>query len=174
MTTPQQAPPTAAELRELLELEPHPTCGFTNLSYASQGVISKDALPPGYQEDHVFATALYFMVTPETDIRLHALRSDQVYSYHLGAALEVLCLYKDGSWAMHTVGPDIRAGQRPQLPIPGGTHHISRVKDGAEYSLLGTVEFPGFTEQDLVLSDATKLATEYPECAELIAEFTRR
>ncbi len=170
MTTPL----SAAELREELHLEPHPTCGFTNLSYASQGVIAKDALPEAYKEDHVFATALYFMVTPEADIRLHALRSDQVYSYHLGAALEVLCLYPDGSWALHAVGPDIRAGQRPQLPIPGGTYHVSRVKDGADYSLLGTVEFPGFTEQDLVLGDARELAAMYAECADLIAEFTQQ
>ena len=164
--------PTVAELRDILNLEPHPTCGFTGVTYISPGTITTDALPTGYNEAHPFASAMYFLVTSESEIRLHALRSDQIYHHYLGDPLEVLLLYPDGSWAMPTVGSDILLGQRPQLLIPGGTQHISRVKGNGEYALLGTIEFPGFTPEDLILGDPAELAAQYPECAELLVAFT--
>jgi predicted cupin superfamily sugar epimerase len=68
-----------------------------------------------------FGSVLYFMVTPEARIRLHRIRSDQMYHHYLGDPLEVLLLYPDGSGAVQMVGSDLAAGARPQLFIPGGT-----------------------------------------------------
>ncbi|HET7269966.1 MAG TPA: cupin domain-containing protein, partial [Rubrobacter sp.] len=45
---------------------------------------------------------------------------------YLGAPLKVLMLYPDGTGAVSIVGPDLAAGERPQLFVPGGAFHTSR------------------------------------------------
>ena len=164
--------PSLEEITEALRLEPHPTCGLTSVTHVAPGTIAADALPAKYEEAHPYASGMYFLVTQETKIGLHALRSDQIYHYHCGDPLEVLLVDPDGSWAVQTVGVDLKAGERPQLLIRGGTYHVSRVKEGGEYSLLSTVEFPGFTPEDLESVEPKVLADQFPDAAEAILDFT--
>lgn len=163
--------PTIAEIRSSLKLEPHPTCGLTAVTHVAPGTIAADALPNGYDESHPFASGMYFLVTQETKIGLHALRSDQIYHFHCGDPLEVLLIAPDGAWSVQTVGVNLAAGERPQLSIRGGTYHVSRVKNGGEYSLLSTVEFPGFTPEDLESIEPDELASRFPDAAATIREF---
>jgi predicted cupin superfamily sugar epimerase len=50
-------------------------------------------------------------------------------------------LCPDGGDAIATVGSDLRSDMRPQLLIPEGTFHTSRLKPGAAgWALLGSTE----------------------------------
>jgi uncharacterized protein len=164
--------PTVDEIKKVLGLEPHPTCGFTALSYLSPHRIANEALPAGYRGTHTLGLALYFLVTPEQPTRLHRIRSDQIYHHYLGDPLEVLMLLPDGKGAVATVGGDLAAEMRPQLLIPGGTWHISRVRAGGSYALLGTTEWPSFDPTDLEIGDAPALMRAYPDVRAEIAAFT--
>ncbi|MGH6905030.1 MAG: cupin domain-containing protein, partial [Geminicoccaceae bacterium] len=113
-----------------------------------------------------------FLVTPERPMRLHRLRSDQIYHHYLGDPLEVLLLLPDGSGALAVVGSDLAAGMRPQLLIPGGAWHVSRVRTGGSYALLGTTEWPGFDPSDLEIADVAALMRAYPDFRAEIAAFT--
>jgi len=89
-------------------------------------------------------SALYFLVTPDAQIVLHRIRSDQLYHHYLGDPLEVLMLFPGGDGAIATVGSDLESGMRPQLLVPGGTFHTSRLASGgAGYALLASTEWPG-------------------------------
>jgi predicted cupin superfamily sugar epimerase len=65
--------------------------------------------PPATGGTHTLASALYFLVTPKRPMRLHRLRSDQIYHHYLGNPLEVLLLLPDGSapwpWSAATLPP---------------------------------------------------------------------
>ena len=111
---------TAQRLIELLGLKPHPTCGYVAETYRSRYRIPDEALPTAYAGSRPFGSVLYFMVTADAPIRLHRIRCDQMYHHYLGAPLEVLLLYPDGTGGIELVGPDLSAGMRPQLLIPGG------------------------------------------------------
>jgi len=118
----------------------------------------------------------YFMVTADAQIRLHRIRSDQMYHHYMGESLEVLLLYPDGTGEITIIGADLTAGMRPQLLIPGGTFHTSRLQSvsaPAGFALLGTTEWPGFESPDLELADPTKLVMAYPSLRREIEEFTR-
>jgi predicted cupin superfamily sugar epimerase len=164
--------PTADEIKRILGLEPHPTCGWTALSYLSPHRVANDTLPAGYRGTHTLASVLYFLVVPERPMKLHRLRSDQIYHHYLGDPLEVLVLLPDGGGALAVVGSDLAAGMRPQLLIPGGTWHVSRVKAGGSYALLGTTEWPGFDPSDLEIGDVAALIEVYPQFRAEIAAFT--
>ncbi len=165
---------TADEIKSILGLERHPTCGFVAETYRSSLKIPARALPGAYESDRPYASALYFLVTLDANIVMHRIRSDQLYHHYLGDPLEVLMLYPDGGGAVVTVGPDLRSGMRPQLLIPGGTFHTSRLAPGAAgWALLASTEWPGVEPPDVEHGDIDALVKAYPDFREQIRAFTR-
>lgn len=162
---------TPDRIRQLLGLEPHPTCGFVALTYRSCLSIPRSALPAPYEDARPYATALYFLVTPEAPVRLHRIRADQLYHHHLGGALDVLMLHADGTGQVAAVGGDLKAGMRPQLLIPGGTFHAARLRGAAPWGLLGSTEWPGVEPADVEPGDVAALTRSHPELAAQIRAF---
>jgi predicted cupin superfamily sugar epimerase len=156
------------EIKAMLGLERHPTCGFVAETYRSLLEIPTRALPEAYESARPYASALYFLVTPDAQIVMHRIRSDQLYHHYLGDPLEVLMLYPDGSGAVAIVGSDLGSGMRPQLLVPGGTFHTSRLAPGAGYALLASTEWPGVEPPDVEQGDIDVLAEAYPEFREEI------
>jgi uncharacterized protein len=163
---------TADEIKELLGLQPHPTCGFVAESYRSSHRIPTSDLPQGYQGDHAYGSVLYFLVTDDAHMQLHRIRPDQMYHHYLGDPLEVLMLRQDGTGQVATVGHDLAAGMRPQLVIPGGTWHVSRLRPGGDYALLSTTEWPGVEPSDVERPDLDALISAYPDFRQQIQAFT--
>lgn len=164
-------PLSVDEIKRILNLKPHPTCGFVRESYRSQLQIPADALPAEYGGPRRGGSVLYFLVTRDAPIRLHRIRSDQMYHHYLGDPLEVLLLYADGRGDMRCVGSDLEAGMQPQLAIPGGTFHVSRLRAGGAYALLGTSEWPGVEPPDVEVGDAQALMSAFPAMREQIGAF---
>lgn len=164
---------TSQEIMDLLGLKPHPTCGFVTMTFHSDLQIPRQSLPAVFGSDRSLGSVLYFLVTPEAQIRLHRIRSDQMYHHYLGDPLEVLLLYPDGSGEVRMVGPDLVAGMRPQLFIPANTFHVSRLPVGGSYALLGTSEWVGVEPADLELGDPDALMADYPNLREEIGAFSR-
>ena len=164
--------PTAEEIKAMLGLEPHATCGLLAETYRSPLKIPAGALPPAYQSERPYASALYFLVTPEAQIVMHRIRSDQLYHHYLGDPLEVLMLFPDGTGAVAAVGSDLAAGERPQLFIPGGTFHTSRLASEASFALLASTEWPGVEPPDVEHGDIEELIMAYPDFREQIRAFT--
>ena len=167
--------PTAEEIKAMLGLEPHPTCGFVAETYRSPLKIPPNALPEAYGDagDRPYGSALYFLVTPEAQIVMHRIRSDQLYHHYLGDPLEVLMLFPDGTGAVAAVGADLAAGERPQLFIPGGTFHTSRLPaSGGGFALLASTEWPGVEPPDVEHGNIEELLASYPDFREQIRAFT--
>src|SRR5262245_58197580 len=103
-------PVSADEIMKLLDLRPHPTCGFTNEIYRSALSVPAADLPAAYNGPRTLGGFLYFLVTPAAHIRLHRIRSDQMYHHYLGDPLEVLLFYPDGKSEVRVLGTDLVAG----------------------------------------------------------------
>jgi predicted cupin superfamily sugar epimerase len=162
--------PSPAQIIELLGLQPHPTCGFTRETYLSELQVPAAALPPEYQGSRRLGGVLYFLITPEAPVRLHRIRSDQMYHHYLGEPLDVLLLYPDGKSELKVIGADLAAGMRPQLLIPGGTFHAGRVR-GSGWALLGTSVWARAEPADVEMGDAGRLTAAYPAARAEIARF---
>jgi predicted cupin superfamily sugar epimerase len=166
---------SADEIKQLLALKEHPTCGFVHESFRSGVRIPATDLPASYgtQGARPFGSVLYFLVTPDKHLRLHRIRADQMYHHYMGGPLDVLLLYPDGRGEVAMVGTDLRGGMRPQLFIPGGTFHVGRLRPGEAYALLGTTEWPAVEPEDVEIGDAEKLMAAFPEMRAQIDAFTR-
>jgi uncharacterized protein len=162
---------TAADVIELLGLEPHPTCGFVAETYRSSERIAAGGLGGAFRDGRPVGSALYFLVTPERSVRLHRILNDQLYHCYLGDALEVLALYPDGSHVVHVVGDDLAAGEQIQLFLPGGTFHTARLRAGGSWFLGASTEWPGVEPPDVEVGDPGKLQSRFPAAASLIEDF---
>jgi len=164
---------TAEEIRALLKLKPHSTCGFVRVTFVSETRIAPGGLPPPFAEGRPTGSALCFMVTPDAPVRLHRIRSDQLYHYYLGDPIEVLMLHADGTTEHVVVGPDLRGGQFVQLVIPGNTFHTARVVGQRRWFLGASTEWPGVEPVDVEIGDVDALASKYPEIAADLLAFQR-
>jgi uncharacterized protein len=162
---------TAEEIRALLKLEPHATCGFVRVTFMSEKRIAPGGLPPPFAEGRPAGSALYFMVTPEAPVRLHRIRNDQLYHYYLGDPLEVLMLRADGTNKRVVVGPDLRGGQCVQLLISGNTFHTARVVGQRRWFLGASTEWPGVDPADVEIGDVNSLAEKFPDAANDLRAF---
>jgi uncharacterized protein len=160
---------TGEEIRSLLELEPNATCGFVRETYRAAQAIAPGGLPAPFADGRPLGSALYFMVTPAAPVKLHRIRNDQLYHYYLGDPLEVLLLRGKGERII--VGPDLRAGHRVQLLIPGNTFHTARIIGAKRWFLGASTEWPGVIPADVELGKTELLTAEFPEVAADIRNF---
>ena len=123
----------AAEVVRLLGLAPHPEGGFYRETF-------RDAPPPG--SDRAASTAIYYLLGAGDVSEWHRVDAAEVWHWYAGGPL-VLTISPDGhdAHAMH-LGPDLKAGQRPQIVVPAG-HWQTATSLGA-WTLAGCTVAPGF------------------------------
>jgi uncharacterized protein len=165
---------TVEKIKTLLQLEPLPNeGGFYAQTYRSAHTLAQGSLPSGYPGDRALATAIYFLLTPESFSAMHRLRGDETYHFYLGDPVEMLQLKPDGSGEPILIGPKIESGMRLQHTIPAGCWQGSRLAPGGKFALLGTTMAPGFDPADFELGDRDQLSKAYPPYAALIALLCR-
>lgn len=133
-----------------LDLEPHPEGGWYRETWRSPIAIEQAALPPGYDGPRSAGTAILFLLMPGQQSAWHTVRSAELWFHHRGSPL-VLEIGPDQDGATtHLLGPDISAGQHPQLIVPPG--HWQRARpQAAEPALVSCVVVPGFDFTDFTL-----------------------
>jgi predicted cupin superfamily sugar epimerase len=157
---------TPEDVIAALGLEPHPLeGGFFRETYRTRQKV------PG--QERPLATAIYYLLTPNSCSALHRLPGDELFHFYLGDPVRQLHLRPDGSSEVVTLGTDVAAGQRPQVLVPGGVWQGACLADGGRLALLGTTMSPGFAYPDYETGDRAELTRQYPAFAEMIERLTR-
>ena len=160
---------TAAEVIAALELRPLPReGGYYRETYRSADVLPAGALPARYDAARSAATAIYYLLTPDTFSALHRLPTDEVFHFYLGSPVQMLQLAPGGRGRVITLGTDLGAGQQPQVVVPRGVWQGSCLVSGGAFALLGTTMAPGFDFADYEGGDRAALSRQYPDFADLI------
>lgn len=159
---------TAAQIKQLLKLEPHPIEGGSfRQTYASQGTLKLDR---GVRHQ---GTCIYYLLEPGTFSEMHMLESDEIFHFYLGAPVEMLQLYPDGRSALVTLGPDLAQGQQVQVIVPAGVWQGTRLIGAGKAALLGCTVTPGFDYADYHNAGFAELAEKWPAEAKRIRALTR-
>jgi predicted cupin superfamily sugar epimerase len=159
---------TAAEIKALLKLEPHPEGGWYRRTYTSEVSV---ALLRGVRP---YGTAIYYLLEEGTFSEMHMVASDEVFHFYLGDPVEMLQLLPSGGSVVFTLGPDLEAGQHVQLTVPAGVWQGTRLVEGGKVALLGCTVTPGFDFADFRRGSYAELAAMWPTEAERIRKLTRR
>jgi predicted cupin superfamily sugar epimerase len=161
-------------LKKTLGLVPLPhEGGFYAESYRSSETLPQEHLSHHYTGERPLATAIYFLLTPDSFSALHRLASDEIWHFYLGDPVEMLQLREPATGRIVMLGTDFNRGMRPQVVVPRGTWQGARLLPGGTFALLGATVSPGFDFQDFELAQRELLLAAFPEFAELATALTR-
>jgi predicted cupin superfamily sugar epimerase len=167
---------TADEVKKALGLRPHPVeGGWYVRTYEATEIIPAEVFADGrYGGGRLTGTAIYYLLERGTFSEMHRLKSDEVFHFYMGDAVEMLRLSAGGRGERVVIGADLTAGERPQVVVERGIWQGSRLVEGGSWALLGCSVSPGFEFEDYEEGRREELVAGWPEWREMIVELTRR
>ena len=166
---------TAEDVKKFLDLKPHPREGgwYVRTYEAGEFVAAEAFSNARYRDARRTGTAIYYLLEPETFSEMHRLRSDEVFHFYAGDAVEMLQLGEGGRGTRTVIGNDLQRGERPQAVVERGVWQGSRLVKGGQWALLGCTVSPGFEFEDYETGERSELCAGWPEFAEEIMALTR-
>jgi uncharacterized protein len=166
---------TAEDVKKLLGLQPHPREGgwYVRAYEAAEKVEASAFGDERYAGARRTGTAIYYLLEPETFSEMHRLKSDEVFHFYAGDAVEMLQLAEKGKGQTVVIGNDLLRGQRPQVVVERGVWQGSRLVAGGRWALLGCTVSPGFEFEDYDAGERKALCEAWPEFVEEITALTR-
>lgn len=160
---------TAGEIKEVLGLVPHPREGgwFVRTFESGEHVRAEAG-------ERFAGTAIYYLLEQGTFSEMHRLKSDEVFHFYAGDAVEQIQLRPDGTGDRVVIGMDLKAGERPQVVVERGVWQGARLVEGGGWALMGCTVSPGFEFEDYEDCGAEDLVRGWPEFEEMIRGLTRR
>ena len=164
--------PNARSLVEALQLQPHPEGGWYRETYRSPQTIQVPGAG-GALVARSASTGIYFLLEAGNFSAFHRIRSDELWHFYAGDALEIWELTPQGQACCTRLGSHKGNGETFQHGVPAHHWFAARVAPGGHYGLVGCTVAPGFDFADFELADRAALQAQYPEQQALIAELTR-
>ena len=145
--------PRAAQLIRDLSLQPHPEGGHFAEVHRSRAL-----------------TTIYFLLRGEEKSRWHRVRSEEIWHFYEGAALELLQLSPDGSDLERILLGPWSDRQRPVHCVPAS--HWQAARSRGEFTLVGCTVAPAFQFADFaLLKDVPELADAVRRHHPAVAQF---
>lgn len=164
---------TAERIIKLYNMKPLPgEGGYYVETYRAAESIEKSSLPERYGLDKSHSTAIFYLLTPDTQSGIHRLKSDEVYHFYLGDPVQVVLIHPSGTTKVLFLGHDIQAGQFVQAVVPAGIWQGAYLLEGGEFALMGTTVAPGFDFSDIEFGVRNELLDQYPQHKDFIRRLT--
>jgi predicted cupin superfamily sugar epimerase len=166
---------TAEDVKKILKLKPHPReGGWYVRTYEASEFLKPDVFADGrYAGARRTGTAIYYLLEQDTFSEMHRLRTDEVFHFYAGHAVQMLQLREGENGAIVSIGNDRMRGERPQVVVERGVWQGSRLVDGGLWALLGCTVSPGFEFDDYETGEREQLCAGWPEFVEEITALTR-
>lgn len=140
---------TAGAIIARLQLEPHPEGGWYRQTWCAEtggtgasgiratGIEGSDSERPG-------GTAIHFLLEAGQRSHWHRVDAAEIWLWHAGAPI-VLSISADAATpaSVHRLGPDVLAGDAPQVLVPTG--HWQAAAPVGGWALVSCVVVPGFS-----------------------------
>ena len=142
-----------------LDLQPHPEGGWFRETWRSELTLPETALPPGYAGPRSAGTAVLSLFMPGQQSAWHPVRSADLWLHHRGSPVLLEFGPNRDDTTTQLLGPDISAGQQPQLVVPPGYWQRAR-PHAPEPALVSCVVVPGFDFADFALEASPSASRE--------------
>lgn len=153
----------SADVIQALELEPHIEGGYFRRSYTSPLRISTEA---GERDS---LSSIYYLLDQRSPIgHWHQNRSDILHFHQGGKAIRYHLITPSGELEQHILGPNLLAGEKLQLLVPGGHWKASELiidsnaLEGENWGLISEAVNPGFDYADMRLASEALMREQYP------------
>lgn len=158
---------TPDALVQHLRLQPHAEGGFYRETYRSPERID---CTDGASRSA--STGIYYLLCDGAYSTWHRIRSDEMWHFYAGTALQVYELLPDGEMRTHRLGADPRDTVF-QATVQGGNWFAAEVADPTSFALVGCTVAPGFEFSEFELADTRQLLNTYPAHEALIKRLAK-
>jgi uncharacterized protein len=155
-----------------LKLQAHPEGGFYRETYRSKEIIPSTGLPARFSAARCFSTAIYFLLRSEDKSLFHRIKSDEIWHFHQGSALNIYTLL-DGELNVLKLGADLEKGESLQVVVPANCWFGAKVASPNTYTLSSCTVAPGFDFIDFEFAQKEELTREFSRFDEIIKELTK-
>jgi len=124
---------TAAEIIELLNLEPHPEGGHYRQTFRDSKTV---------EGARAASTAVYFLLARGERSHWHRVDAAEIWHWYAGSPLTLEIALPSGQRERITLGNDLAAGERPQGIVPA--HAWQAAQSLGDWTLIGATVAPGF------------------------------
>ncbi len=155
-----------------LDLQEHPEGGYYRETYRSLDIVNQDGSLNKYDSSRNASTAIYYLLIDEDFSRFHKLKSDEIFHFYSGSALDVHLISEQGKYSYYKLGNMPDQNQILQLVIPQQTWFACGVSQPKSYSLIGCTVAPGFDFDDFSIAEQESLIKLYPQHENIIKQFT--
>lgn len=123
---------TADQIIAQLGLAPHPEGGWYRQTWIAETT-----------GERASGTAIYFLLKSGESSHWHRVDAAEIWHFYAGAPLILSMAATDAGLARdRTLGPDLGAGQSPQIIVP--PHHWQAARSTGDWTLVGCTVSPGF------------------------------
>ena len=130
---------TADQIIAQLELAPHPEGGYYRQTWIAEN------------EGRATGTCIYFLLKAGQASHWHAVDAVEIWHFYAGAPLILsLAPSLDGPTTDLLLGPNLGAGQQPQIIVP--KDHWQMAATTGEWTLVGCTVSPGFTFEGFTMA----------------------
>lgn len=151
---------SAAEVIQALNLEPLPVeGGYYRVSYTASLQLPASILPASIGSERPAKSVIYYLLTADTQSRLHRLETDEMWHFYFGDEVE---LFLFGTYVDYTkilLGHDIIAGQSVQAVVPARTWFGGRLQKGGNWALMACSLAPAYSDEDFSLPDDAEFSS---------------
>jgi len=106
------------------------------------------------------SSAIYYLVERPDFSGLHRLEHPEIWAWHAGAPVSMLLIDAAGEVTEPVLGPDLAAGQRPQVVVPPRTRQAG--EPGSGCSLVSTFMAPPHSDEIITFVRADEMGGWYP------------
>jgi uncharacterized protein len=163
---------TAKRLIETLQLTRHPEGGYFRETYRSQVRIDLASLAIGIEGERSVCTSIYFLLPYGECSTLHRIKSDEIWHYHMGAALSIY-VFDKGRLNIYKLGANLEAGENLQIVVPANTWFGAICPMENSFTLCGCTVSPGFDFIDFELAQRKHILLDHPGYEKEIVMLTR-
>jgi uncharacterized protein len=164
----------AAELIARLGLEKHPEGGYYRETYRSEESMPPESLPERFAGGaRSFSTAIYFLLADDDISAFHRIKSDEIWHYHAGGALQIHVLDPSGQYTLHRLGDACDTSASFQVVVKAGCWFGATLENPDSFALVGCIVSPGFDFRDFELADRGEMLTWFPGDADIVCRLTR-
>jgi uncharacterized protein len=149
------------QIVKTLGLKDHPEGGYYKEMYRSNEMISKAALPPGFEGNRNFSTSIFFLLPSDKRSVFHRIKSDELWFFHEGSSLSIYVI-ENNDLKILKLGSNMEAGESYQHKVPANCWFGSLVNESNSYSLCSCTVSPGFDFMDFEIAERNTILAEFP------------
>jgi predicted cupin superfamily sugar epimerase len=125
---------TASEVINAIGLQPHPEGGWYAETWRA----------PGEWGQRPASSAILYLLQSGERSHWHRVDADEIWQFVAGDALQLSLAATDhGPIERHRLGPEVVAGERPQVIVPAGAWQAARPL--GSWTLVGCIVAPAFS-----------------------------